>query len=450
MGEKENRLRSEDTARKNTNKSGIDIKQGTVFALKAFKKQPIFWAVAVVLCALTVVLGVFAQSIYGFNGYDRVPKTLENNGVKLCNIKFGENYLTENSVAAFSRDKIQEITAQNSHNDLYRYGYANGRQYLLIEGRKDVENLGFELTPYSKDLTDDGVYITDVYAREHLIKKFVYYKNAENKPIRITELEELVGTVYFSAKLNETDKITVDGIIISGYYGKSEFNRVAQTVEEHAEEFYFRNLNSPIYCTEKYYLNNDMDGTAGSEDIKTTGILMKINDYKQLSDYMKSVEWGNDRTVKYYIEAPFGNDLPYSELTYYGKVFLISACILFIITMIVFNLYFVFLVKKDKNTSENLFLLGTSKGKSTAVYILHGVFLSVITAILSVIIAVPFFRYVNIALANRVYEGIMITWLTPVLIAEIILLPFAVIALSSVVGGMKIAKLKSKNTGEGK
>lgn len=161
---------------KTKQKCGLKLKHRLLFALKTLKRKPLILTIAVILCAAAIVFGVFSQALYEFKIYEKVPASMEKNGIDLCTVKYSEKGYSDYDAEDFSYfdgETLNAIKELNADNELY--SFANiGSRFFLIKGKRDIETLGFQLADYSEELTDDGVYITDTLAQERFLNN--YYK----------------------------------------------------------------------------------------------------------------------------------------------------------------------------------------------------------------------------------------------------------------------------------
>ena len=84
--------------------------------------------------------------------------------------------------------------------------------------------------------------------------------------------------------------------------------------------------------------------------------------------------------------------------------------------------------------------MGASRGSVTGIYIWQGIIISAIIAVISLAAAIPFIIYQNHSIAKQILEGATVLNLTFSLIAEVILLPFVVMAVAVVGAISKILK----------
>ncbi len=554
--------------------------------MKNLKRKPLILTIAVILCAAAIVFGVFSQALYDFKIYEKVPVSMEKNGIDLCTVKYSEKGYSDYDAEDFSYFDGETLNAMkklNADNELY--SFANiGSRFFLIKGKRDIETLGFQLADYSEELTDDGVYIADTLAQERFLNN--YYKlNKNGNGECITELKDLIGTIYPSKDFSDDNSVKIDGIIISGYADKNSEDALSNTIGDKKYNFYRERLEDNYFCTEKYfrqeglnaikidktffiadktvngdvsfiqdngdrlafiidgagkvylsdafgtetfpelkadecvlplsvynelfgteYLANDFYDVFNEEsapkkipvtgqkltiiinsgereisrnvkvievsfiptmdilnyqsyetlvscdfiseitsklDIKRSGVMIKINDYKQFADYMKTIDTGNHESAGYYVTAPYADELynyEFSGLSYVRDIFFAMAIALTVIALFIFVFYLLNIINNDKKTLGILRSLGASRGSVTGIYIWQGIIISAIIAVISLAAAIPFIIYQNHSIAKQILKGATVLNLTFSLIAEVILLPFVVMAVAVVGAVSKILK----------
>ena len=173
-------------------------------------KPVLFWLGIVALAGGLIGL-IFGLTIVGYR-YDRaLPATLErveNPYITLsargyhdetfdwlqscpnCSEIYDELY---GDFDYLTTEELRQAAALNPDNQYIRHTSGGGA--VLIDGREDLEKMGFRLSAGAQELSDQTVYFSERFARARLMEQSLYKKQGDQF-VPLTEMDEISGVVY--------------------------------------------------------------------------------------------------------------------------------------------------------------------------------------------------------------------------------------------------------------
>lgn len=132
-------------------------------------------------------------------------------------------------------EELRQAAALNPDNPYIRHTSGGGA--VLIDGREDLEKMGFRLSAGAQELSDQTVYFSERFARARLMEQSLYKKQGDQF-VPLTEMDEISGVVYLGK--NEI-------------YPSYHVAGIVSDSATDAQEGYYNDHFSVIYCTEGFF-----------------------------------------------------------------------------------------------------------------------------------------------------------------------------------------------------
>jgi len=260
-------------------KTSLKLNSLAKFSLHNIRKKPIMLIIAILLCITAIALGIYSQALADFNFYYSLSETLEQNGINLFSVNKSYGNYAEFSDEYFTTSEYNAIKENYSDNSIYKV--ANGNEYIIINGKSDIENMGLTLMDNSMEIDDKSIYVTDIFVKEKL-EYASYYLYQNNVFLKITSIESFIGEIYGSRDV-EDKSFNVAGIVITQYADKERFSGEARTKDEDINKFFNSNFNV-VFCKEDY-LRNEIKASEYKSIINIDSTAVSSQNTTVIQDY---------------------------------------------------------------------------------------------------------------------------------------------------------------------
>ena len=363
-------------------KSGKEFWRSVVKpALLNFKINPVLLAVAVLCCVAATIALTFATAYSDFDPATSTIETIQKHNFPfaVAQKKYGWAAFDERS--RIYKSELEELTEVLTKNNYYPISedsvYLGNDRCVIIESAADIEKMGFRLSDNSVALSDDSVYVTDLYVKSLLDSRANFFHKGEKFDKIIRTVEDFVGDIYHDGHLF----LKVAGVVLTGQADFDKKNVYNRSKEYEIHAFYEYNLPS-VFCTENYFSEQRL---AHGRENYYNGIFVVIHSYEELGILVGQYS-------AYLFNTPYSLDFySYESNFWYANVMdsIIIACFAIPIAFMLMLLYVWSVGTRTKDDRLSLYARGGRKRDAFVVYALQFAAVALVTVLLSAVISLP-------------------------------------------------------------
>ncbi|MCR4725862.1 MAG: hypothetical protein K5753_01420 [Clostridia bacterium] len=381
-----------------------------------FKINPVLLGFAALCCAVATLSLAFTTAFARFDHAMNTVETLKKQKFP-CAVLYRNDSIPSYGMdwRRISKEELLDLSSTFAKNDYYPIAQIPNGMGIIIESATDVEKMGLRLSENSVALSDDSVYVTDLYVKSLLDSGANYFHKGEKFDKIIRTVEDFVGDVYHDGHLF----LKVAGVVLTGQAGYDQKKSYDRSKKSAIQDFYQRNLTCVLF-TETYFSE---ESRASGWENNYKEIFVSIHDYDELGAVLR-------RDSRYLLQSPYKIfRYPY-EVEYWSDGFITSVCVTCFTIPLAFMLMLLYVWSVGTRTKDDrlsLYARGGRKRDAFAVYALQFAAVALVTVLLSAVISLPLLPVTGSLFVSEygLVEGCVLVRYSAAVWAEAFLAPLA-------------------------
>lgn len=249
----------------------MSLKWLSNLALHNFKVKKLFFVLAIMLSVLSVSMISYSLSIGNYDIRKNLPITLEKNDTTLFTISKKIIYDYHDSIL-LTENKFNELNEKYKDISMYKTidmpmiswkhiskisnsGYRGEGRGVIIENSQDIDKLGYSLMEGYQELSEENVYITDIYAQGMINNGCYIYDDGEFK--KVTDISEMMHKSIYQSNYENKPYFVLGGIIDTGYEGYDKSFDGLSLKDKSTFDYLWNNVFFNYYAKKEFVVNNN-------------------------------------------------------------------------------------------------------------------------------------------------------------------------------------------------